>query len=86
MAKPLDLAIFVNHSSKEFAITVRDMKLNTHFKKSVTSDQFFDPRWPERRFTVMFEQIDSNLTNYLKNALDILYKANGYTRTTVKGK
>jgi hypothetical protein len=86
MSKPLDLSIYTDHSTHEFAITIRDMELNTHFKQNPNNkDQFFDPRWPNRMFTRLFKGIDSNSIGYQENVLDIMYKANGYKRVTVKG-
>lgn len=86
MTKLLDVAIYLNQDSKEFALTVRDFARSTNFKQDPNcTDQYFDHRWPDRKFKILIPNLDANKAEYFEHAQDILFKAAGYSRVTVAG-
>ena len=77
------IALAVNHDTKEFAITVRQLE-SSHFKK-VGLNSWVDANYLEKEFFVVAQQAERARAEFIAHSQSFLLQSNGYTSVTVKG-
>ncbi len=76
------IGLAVDHSNKEFTITVRKLE-SSHFKK-VGPNSWVDSRYPNKEFFV-FAQAERSRAEFIAHSQSFLLQSNGYAQVTVKG-
>jgi hypothetical protein len=76
------VALAVNHETKEFAITVRQLE-SSHFKQ-VGVNSWIDRGYPDKVFFVI-AQLERSRAEFFAHSQSFLLQSNGYVAVPVKG-